>query len=82
MNIETQFKAPQNDDTQKGKSKIHNIECVRATPPWDLIDPYIITKCGCSSVVPIQWIAESIGSLLILTLEEGPGSNFLGTNLE
>jgi hypothetical protein len=58
MNIETQFKAPQNGDTQKGKSKIHDIECVSATPPWEVINPYIITKFGCSSVVPIQWIAE------------------------
>jgi hypothetical protein len=82
MNIETQFKAPQNDDTGKGKSKIHDMECVRATPTWDAIDPYIISKCGCSSVVAIQWIAQSIGSLLMPTLDEGPGSNFLRTNLE
>ncbi len=48
MNIETQFKAPQNDDTGKGKSKIHDMECVRTTPTWEAIDPYIISKCGCS----------------------------------
>jgi hypothetical protein len=67
---------------KKEKSKIHDIECVRATPPWEAINPYIITKFGCSSVVPIQWIAESVGSLLRSTLDEGPGSNFLGTNLD
>jgi hypothetical protein len=39
MNIETQFIAPQNDDTQKAKSKIHDIDCVRATPTWEALDP-------------------------------------------
>jgi hypothetical protein len=50
---------------KKEKSKIHDIECVRETPPWEAINPYIITKFGCSSVVPIQWIAESIGSRIL-----------------